>query len=132
VGAPAFPPPGTPPNRPGGGTPATAPPTELLLGTYRDIWSGPVTELNPPLRFLLPKQRLELSQVDAERLHLQSGYEVRVSQGDNHVDAIVQIKERVPDGVCFLSEGLTDANANALLNGGPVRVTVSQPERIEV
>jgi len=104
----------------------------LLLGTYRDIWAGPATELNPPLRFLQPKQRLELSEADAERLHLKTGYEVRVSQGDQHVDALVQIKDRVPEGVCFLSEGIPDANANALLNGGPVRVTVSQPERIEV
>jgi len=104
----------------------------LLLGTYRDIWAGPVTELNPPLRFLQPKQRLELSEADAARLHLKTGYEVRVTQGDNAIDALVQVKERVPDGVCFLSEGIPDANANALLDGGPVRVTISQPERIEV
>jgi NADH-quinone oxidoreductase subunit G len=103
----------------------------LLLGTYRDIWAGPVTELNPPLRFLQPQQRLELSDADAERLRLKTGYEVRVSQGDQHVDAFVQIKERIPEGVCFLSEGVLGANANALLNGGPVRVTISQPERIE-
>jgi NADH-quinone oxidoreductase subunit G len=107
------------------------PATGLLLGTYRDIWTGPVTELNPPLRFLQPKQRLELSEGDAGRLNLRSGYEVRVSSDHGSVDAIVQVKERIPDGVCFLSEGIAGANANALLNGGPVRVTVSQPERIE-
>ncbi|HYC80174.1 MAG TPA: molybdopterin-dependent oxidoreductase, partial [Solirubrobacterales bacterium] len=125
VGVPS---PGTPAKQPGEGTPATG----LLLGTYRDIWAGPVTELNPPLRFLQPKQRLELSEPDAERLNLKTGYEVRVTAGDQSVDAIVQIKERVPEGVCFLSEGIPDANANALRNGGPVRVTVSQPETIEV
>jgi NADH-quinone oxidoreductase subunit G len=128
VGVPS---PGTPAKQPGEGIPAIAPPTQLLLGTYRDIWSGPVTELNPPLRFLQPKQRLEISESDADRLNLKTGYEVRVSQGDNHVDALVLVKERIPDGVCFLSEGIADANANVLLNGGPVRVTVSQPERIE-
>jgi NADH-quinone oxidoreductase subunit G len=125
VGVPS---PGTPAKQPGEGTPAPG----LLLGTYRDIWAGPVTELNPPLRFLQPKQRLELSEADAKRLSLRTGYEVRVSQGDASVDALVQIGERVPEGVCFLSEGIPGANANALLNGGPVRVTVSQPERIEV
>jgi NADH-quinone oxidoreductase subunit G len=129
AGAPS---PGTPAKQPGEGAPGTVPSAGLLLGTYRDIWAGPVTELNPPLRFLQPKQRLELSEADAERLHLKTGYEVRVSQGDASVDALVLIKERVPEGVCFLSEGIADANANALLNGGPVRVTVSQPERIEV
>ncbi|MGE0504890.1 MAG: NADH-quinone oxidoreductase subunit NuoG [Solirubrobacterales bacterium] len=124
--------PGTPAKQPGEGDPGTAPPSGLLLGTYRDIWAGPVTELNPPLRILQPKQRRELSEADAERLHLKTGYEVRVSAGDASVDALVLIKERVPEGVCFLSEGLPEANANALLNGGPVRVTVSQPETIEV
>jgi NADH-quinone oxidoreductase subunit G len=104
----------------------------LLLGTYRDLWAGPVTELNPPLRFLQPKQRLELSPEDAARLELKTGYEVRVSQGEKSVEAEVQVKERVPEGVCFLAEGVAEGNANGLLNGGPVRVTVSQPERIEV
>ena len=26
----------------------------LALGTYRDLWAGPITELNPPLKFLKP------------------------------------------------------------------------------
>jgi NADH-quinone oxidoreductase subunit G len=104
----------------------------LLLGTYRDLWAGPVTELNPPLRFLQPKQRLELSPEDAARLELKTGYEVRVSQREKSVEAEVQVSERVPEGVCFLAEGVAEGNANGLLNGGPVRVTVSQPERIEV
>ncbi len=37
---------------------------------------GPITELNPPLRFLTPQQRVELSPADAERLELRSGDEV--------------------------------------------------------
>ena len=40
----------------------------LTLGTYRDLWAGPITELNPPLKFLKPSQRLEVSPEDAERL----------------------------------------------------------------
>jgi NADH-quinone oxidoreductase subunit G len=115
-----------------GRPPAPEPDGSLALGTYRDLWAGPVTELNPPLRFLQPKQRLELSPEDAARLHLKTGYEVRVSAGDKQVEALVQVSERVPEGVCFLAEGVLDGNANALRNGGAVRVTVSQPERIEV
>ncbi len=107
-------------------------PGSLLLGTYRDLWAGPVTELNPPLKFLQPKQRIELSPEDAARLDLKTGYEVKVTAGSTTVDAIVQIRERTPEGVCFLAEGILAGNANAMLNGGPVRVTVSQPERIEV
>ncbi len=49
----------------------------LLLGTYRDLWAGPITELNPPLKFLAPQQRLEISLADAEGLGLASGDMVR-------------------------------------------------------
>ena len=33
---------------------APAPRTPSPLGTYRDLWAGPITELNPPLKFLTP------------------------------------------------------------------------------
>jgi anaerobic selenocysteine-containing dehydrogenase len=82
--------------------------------------------LNPPLRFLAPQQRLEVSVGDAERMALKSGETVRVSQNGSSVEAIVQVKERVAEGVCFLAEGVADGNANALLNGGPVAVEVSK------
>ena len=52
----------------------------MVLGTYRDLWAGPITELNPPLKFLQPQQRIELSLTDAERLNLSTGDPVRVSQ----------------------------------------------------
>ena len=41
---------------------------------------GPITELNPPLRFLAPQQRVELSLSDAGRLGLKTGDKVRVAQ----------------------------------------------------
>jgi anaerobic selenocysteine-containing dehydrogenase len=69
---------------------------------------------------------VEISPSDAERLDLKSGDSVRVNQNGNAVDATVQIKERVPVGVCFLAEGLAEGNANALLNGGPVSVTIKK------
>ncbi|MGN6664544.1 MAG: NADH-quinone oxidoreductase subunit NuoG [Solirubrobacterales bacterium] len=103
------------------------PDAPLTLGTYRDLWAGPITELNPPLKFLTPRQRVEVSPADAERLGLQIGEIVRVSQGGSTVEAQVQIKERVPAGVVFLAEGVADGNANALLNGGPVTVTIERP-----
>jgi NADH-quinone oxidoreductase subunit G len=101
-------------------------PDSLALGTYRDLWAGPITELNPPLKFLAPQQRLEVSLSDAEKLGLKSGEKVRVSQNGSSVEAYVQIKERVAEGVCFLAEGVADGNANRLLNGGPVQVEVSK------
>jgi NADH-quinone oxidoreductase subunit G len=111
---------------PPSGGPSTAANGGLLLGTYRDLWAGPVTELNPPLKFLTPQQRVEISSSDAQRLSLASGDQVRVSQNGNAVDATVQIKERVPQGVVFMAEGVLEGNANSLLNGGPVQVKIEK------
>jgi NADH-quinone oxidoreductase subunit G len=105
---------------------ASADPGALALSTYRDLWAGPITELNPPLRFLQPQQRVELSVSDAQRLGLTGNDEVTVSQNGTSLQARVAIKERVPEGVCFLLEGLADDNANALLNGSPVSVQIEK------
>ncbi len=104
----------------------TAPSDALRLGTYRDLWAGPITELNPPLRFLEPAQRVELAPADAERLGLKSGDQVKVAQNGASVQARVAIKERMQEGACFLIEGTADGNANALLNGGPVTVEIAK------
>ncbi|HWM63097.1 MAG TPA: NADH-quinone oxidoreductase subunit NuoG [Solirubrobacterales bacterium] len=98
----------------------------LVLGTYRDLWAGPITELNPPLKFLAPQQRIEVSLADAERLALRNGEQVEVAQNGTTVLAKVAITERIQEGVCFLIEGTAEANANALLNGGPVAVEISK------
>jgi NADH-quinone oxidoreductase subunit G len=110
---------------------ATVPPSQdggdsLLLGTYRDLWAGPITELNPPLKFLTPQQRLEISPADADRLDLKSGDQVRVGQNGSSIEATVQVKERVSEGVVFMAEGVLDGNANSLLNGGPVQVQIEK------
>ncbi|MEK6251431.1 MAG: NADH-quinone oxidoreductase subunit NuoG [Actinomycetota bacterium] len=99
---------------------------ELLLGTYRDLWATPVTELNPPLRFLAPQQRVELAPADAQRLGLEDGDEVSVAQNGTSVGARVAIRERMGEGACFLIEGTAADNANALLNGGPVAVEITK------
>jgi NADH-quinone oxidoreductase subunit G len=98
----------------------------LALSTYRDLWAGPITELNPPLKFLTPQQRLEISPADASRRGLKSGDEVRVSQNGTSLSARVAVRERVSDGVCVLLEGTAEGNANALLNGSPVSVQIEK------
>jgi NADH-quinone oxidoreductase subunit G len=108
----------------------SGPTASLTLGTYRDLWVGAITELNPPLRFLAPQQRVEMSVADAERLGLKAGDEVKVAQNGNSVVAAVDIKERIAEGTVFLIEGTKDANANALLNGGgPVEVSIEKVGR---
>jgi NADH-quinone oxidoreductase subunit G len=121
---------GDAPRRAASADPGPDAPHALTLGTYRDLWAGPITELNPPLKFLTPQQRVEISPADAERLGLKTGEQVRVSQNGSAVEAQVQVKERVPDGVAFLAEGVLDGNANALLNGGPVQVTIEKPSGV--
>jgi NADH-quinone oxidoreductase subunit G len=101
-------------------------PGALSLSTYRDLWAGPITELNPPLRFLAPQQRVELSIADADHLGLQMNDEVTVSRNGTSIRAKVSIKERVPAGTCLLIEGVADGNANALLNGSPVSVQIEK------
>jgi NADH-quinone oxidoreductase subunit G len=115
--------PDTQPDRASADPGSTAP---LALGTYRDLWAGPITELNPPLKFLTPQQRVEISPADAERLSLKTEEMVRVSHDGTTVEAQVQIKERVPAGVVFMAEGVAGNNANALLNGGPVTVSIEK------
>jgi NADH-quinone oxidoreductase subunit G len=105
---------------------ASADPGVLALSTYRDLWAGPITELNPPLRFLGPQQRVALSLPDAERLGLATNDDVSVSQNGTSVRARVTIKERVPEGVCLLLEGTAEGNANQLLNGSPVSVRIEK------
>src|ERR1700743_3665079 len=100
--------------------------TGLALGTYRDLWAGPITELNPPLKFLKPSQRLEVSPEDAARLSLSHDDKVRGNQGTKSLQGHVAIRERVPEGVCFLAEGVAGANANSLLNGHQVRVEIEK------
>ena len=118
--------PGSPDTQPVRASAESGSDAPLLLGTYRDLWAGPITELNPPLKFLAPQQRVEISLSDAEHLGLESGDAVRVSQNGSSVEALVQIKERVPAGVAFMAEGVAEGNANALLNGGPVQVEIEK------
>jgi NADH-quinone oxidoreductase subunit G len=101
---------------------------ELALGTYRDLWAGPVTEHNPALRFLEPQQTLELALADAERLGISDGDEVTVGSNGTSVRARVAIRERGREGACFLIEGTAADNANLLVDGRPASVRVEKAE----
>ena len=98
----------------------------LLLGTYRDLWAADVTKRNPALRFLMPKQKLELAAKDAEALEVANGDEVTVAVNGHSVEATVAIRERMRQGAAFLIEGTDEGNANVLTNGVPQRIKVSR------
>ena len=99
----------------------------LVLGTYRELWAGEVTERNPALRFLAPAQRVELAPADAERLGVAHGDEVEVSSNGTDVHARVAVGERMRPGAAFLIEATADANANAISGGAMVQVKKAIP-----
>lgn len=98
----------------------------LVLGTYRDIWASPTTDLSPALNYLIPAQRLEVSVPDAERLGLSRGDEVSVKSGETEVTARVAIRSALPEGTCFLMEGLQQDSANVFSNGVPAVVEIGK------
>jgi NADH-quinone oxidoreductase subunit G len=141
-------PPGASPEGAAAGTPTEPPPIEgrtadsslggdrspadapsggaLVLGTYRDLWAADVTKRNPALRFLMPKQKLEVAAKDAEQLELANGDEVTVSVNGHSIEATVAIRERMREGAAFLIEGTDEANGNVLTNGVPPRIQVAK------
>ncbi|HKH13511.1 MAG TPA: NADH-quinone oxidoreductase subunit NuoG [Solirubrobacterales bacterium] len=96
----------------------------LQVGTYKDLWAAEVTERSPALRFLLPKQTLELAPADADRLGIAGGQEVDVRSNGTSVRARVAIRERVKPGSGFLIEGLGDV-AGALA-GRQVEISLAE------
>jgi anaerobic selenocysteine-containing dehydrogenase len=80
----------------------------IRAGVYRDLWAAEVTERSPALRFLAPKQALEVAPADAERLGVGSGDEVDVRSNGTGVRARVSIHERIRPGSGFLIDGLGD------------------------
>jgi NADH-quinone oxidoreductase subunit G len=115
-------PPGVPPSAPSDRPSADG----LLLGTYRDLWATDVTKRNPALRFLMPKQKLELAAKDAETLELANGDEVTVAVNGSSLHATIAIRERMRQGAAFLIEGTDQANGNVLTNGVSQRIQVTK------
>jgi NADH-quinone oxidoreductase subunit G len=100
----------------------------IRLGTYRDLWAGEVTERNPALRFLAPRQTLELAPADAERLGVEHGQPVEVSSNGHSLEARVAIRQRMRPGAGFLIEGTAEDNANLLAGAETVEVRELSPE----
>ena len=91
------------------------------MGTYRDLWAAEVTERSPALRFLAPRQTLELAPADADRLGVKVCDEVDVRSNGTSVRARVALRERIRPGAGFLIEGLGDGAAG-LGEAGAVEV----------
>jgi NADH-quinone oxidoreductase subunit G len=99
-------------------------PDGLRLGTAASLWAGRETDHAPVLRFLAPHQRAELSAADAHRLGIGPGDDVEVAVNGTSVHAVAALREALPPGSVFLTEGTSQDNANALTNGAPRTVEV--------
>jgi NADH-quinone oxidoreductase subunit G len=125
-GAAAFP---APAELPPGGAPVAAavgPPPDgpaqpgqsvvgaLRLGTFRSIWAAPEVERSPALKFLHPRQRVEMAPGDASRLGLAHGDKVTVSADGAGVQAVVALRAASPAGSVFLEDGIPVDAANVL------------------
>jgi NADH-quinone oxidoreductase subunit G len=99
----------------------------LRLATARDIWAAPEIEHSPSLEFLRPRQRLLLNPYDAELLGIRRGDAVHVASNGTIVETEASPREAVKPGTCHLFERTLEQNANLLMNGGPVLVSVYKP-----
>jgi NADH-quinone oxidoreductase subunit G len=86
----------------------------LRLGTFRSIWASPEVEHSPALAFLRPRQKLEMAPVDADRLGLDEGTKVLVSNNGSQVGATVALRHAIPAGSVFLQDGIAQDSANVL------------------
>ena len=95
---------------------ALSPNGRLRLGTFRSVWAAPEVEASPALRFLLPRQRVELAPADAARLGIAHGERVVVTAGGQSVRGIAALRAAAPEGSVFLQSAL-DADSASLLEG---------------
>ena len=86
----------------------------LRLGTWHSLWASKEVDSSPALRFLRPRQVVELSPVDADRLGVRDGDQVDVGSNGTRVRGSVRLRASVPGGSVFLVEGTHDEPANAL------------------
>jgi NADH-quinone oxidoreductase subunit G len=92
-------------------TRAATPNGALRLGTFRSIWAGSDVEVSPALKFLVPKQRAEMSPLDAERLGVGHGEKVVIGDA---IEAIVHLRDASPAGTVFVETGIAADSANGL------------------
>ncbi|WP_354700401.1 NADPH-Fe(3+) oxidoreductase subunit alpha [Paraconexibacter sp. AEG42_29] len=88
----------------------------LRLGTFRSIWASSEVEASPALKFLAPRQQVEMAPADARRLGVRHGEKVLVGSGGDGttVEATVTLRDAALPGSVFLQTGITNNAANVL------------------
>ncbi len=95
-------------------SPATTDADALRLGTWRPLWAAEEVDLAPVLRFMRPRQTVELSPVDADRIGVTEGDQVEVGANGTRVRGTVRLRASVPGGSVFLVAGTHEEPANRL------------------
>ncbi|MBV8220577.1 MAG: molybdopterin-dependent oxidoreductase, partial [Solirubrobacterales bacterium] len=85
----------------------------LRVGTYRSIWAAPEVEISPALKYTIPRQQVELSPEDAQRLGIANGDPIGLSQNGTRLRGWAHIRSGVPAGTAFLADGISEESANA-------------------
>jgi NADH-quinone oxidoreductase subunit G len=93
---------------------APTPNGALRLGTFRSIWASSEVEASPALKFLAPRQQVEMAPSDAQRLGVRHGEKVLVGSDGASVEATVALRDAALPGSVFLQTGITSNAANAL------------------
>ncbi len=99
----------------------------MRLGTAPSLWASRETLYAPSLRFLAPHQRVELAEADARRLGIVPGDEIEVSADGASVRGVATLRSGIAPGSVFLTEGTTEENATALMNGVPRTIELRKP-----
>jgi NADH-quinone oxidoreductase subunit G len=86
----------------------------FLLGTFRSVWASPEVEVSPALKFLHPRQRLEISPADAQRIGVLDGDRVVVGANGSSVRGTVALRDAMPPGSVFLQDAIPEDSASAL------------------
>jgi NADH-quinone oxidoreductase subunit G len=96
-----------------------AAPAGLRLASMPSLWSGPVVERSPSLRFLSSRARVEMSVEDARRTGLRNGDEARLSAGGGAATVLVAVRTGVRPGSVFVT--------GVSLPDGPVELAAARP-----
>ncbi len=95
--------------------PAAAPANgSLRLGTFRSIWAAPEVGASPALKFLHPRQRVELAPQDAARLGVSEGEQLVVGSGGDTVSGVAFIRASALEGTVSLETAMPADGANRL------------------
>jgi NADH-quinone oxidoreductase subunit G len=86
----------------------------FLLGTFRSVWAAPEVQASPALKFLHPRQQVELSPQDAQRLNVVEGDRVVVGANGTSVRATVALRDAMPPGSVFLQDAIAEDSASSL------------------